>query len=74
MTPRRSPGEVRDAIVEFFSANAKREVTTAEINASVNQSLRGEVAPSSIRSYLQKLDGAGRVKRVARGRYKWTGR
>lgn len=48
---RKRPGEVRDAIVKVLST-APTGASVAEITAGVT-SLVGQVAPSSIRSYLQ---------------------
>jgi len=74
MVERRSPGEVRDAILSFVSRDASPEITIREIGLSVNESLRGYVAPSSIRSYVQLLEKSGKLKRLARGRYRWVGK
>ncbi len=69
MVERRSPGEVRDAILAFVSRDASHEITIREIGLSVNESLQGYVAPSSIRSYVQLLEKSGKFERLARGRY-----
>src|SRR5712671_6578226 len=49
---RRKPGEVRDAIFDFFQV-AQREATVAEIREAVAEKFKGELAPSSVRSYLR---------------------
>ena len=66
--PRRPPGQVRDAILQFF-AQHPGEATTAEIYASVNESLGGDVPKSSVRSYLN-INGARTFVKTSRGRYR----
>lgn len=74
MVKKRSPGEVRDAVVEYLSSEKKRTVTSAEVRAAVEASLDGVVAHSSVRSYLQLLEEKGRIVRVSRGSYQWKGK
>src|SRR5437868_1978500 len=49
---RRKSGEVRDAILGFFQS-AQRDATVAEIREAVAEKFKGELAPSSVRSYLR---------------------
>src|SRR6266699_1090108 len=49
---RRKPGEVRDAIFDFLR-EAGREASVAEIRQAVAEKFKGELAPSSVRSYLR---------------------
>lgn len=68
MTNRRSPGAVRDAILEAFKSS-KGELTTTDLKVKVEASLGGEVASSSIRSYLN-LNTPGQFIRTGRGTYR----
>lgn len=73
MKMRRSPGQVRDAIIGVLT-DAKRPLTTAEIYEAVDAELGGSVAHSSIRSYLGINAGTGRAashvfRRTSRGTY-----
>ena len=70
-TGRRRPGEVRDAIVKFLSSRG--EASVAEIRQGVSAHLGGEVAASSIRSYLN-LNTPTMFERTGRGRYRLSGR
>jgi hypothetical protein len=72
MIKRRSPGQIRDAITTYLSAKGRGEATVSEIREAVEDELDGGVAPSSIRSYLQKMEGDGRARRTGRGRYVWA--
>ena len=72
---RRKPGEVRDAIFDFF-LEAQREATVAEIREAVAEKFKGELAPSSVRSYLRlntpqnfesPSEGVYRLKKKATG-------
>jgi DNA modification methylase len=63
----RAPGSIRDAIVRYLSAG-DREATTSEIREAVSKEL-GEVAPSSVRSYLN-LNVPDTFVRTGRGRYR----
>lgn len=67
---RRAPGEVRDLIVAFLKRRGAGGATVAEVVTQVRAQLEGEVAASSVRSYLQLGRG---IERVARGRYRWVG-
>jgi len=69
MGERRSPGQVRDAI-ESYLRGVKGDATVGEIHAAVEKQLGGEVARSSVRSYLQI---GQRIARTTRGRYRWAG-
>lgn len=69
MPNRRRPGEVRDAIRDYFHA-VRREATVGEIQAAVNERL-GDVPASSIRSSLRLSD---LFSQTARGRYRLSGR
>jgi len=69
---RRAPGEVRDAIIEVLG-RYPRGATIHEVHAGVEERLGGQVAPSSVRSYLQlgtRAGCPGAFERVSRGRYK----
>lgn len=66
------PGEVRDAILAAFR-DAARELTVAEVREQVAVALGGDVAPSSIRSYLN-LNTPGLFERTARGTYRLAGK
>ena len=63
---RRRPGEVRDAILNALRAR-KRALSVSEIEANVHR-LLGDVAPSSIRSYL-RLNAGELFHRDGRGMY-----
>lgn len=71
---RLSPGQVRDAIIEFFRGSGRDEVTAHEVRSAVNASLGREVAASSVRSYIQHLERTAQIERVSRGRYRWVGK
>lgn len=65
---RRLPGQVRDAILDYFGHLKPPKIgTLAEIQAHVLNLLGGDVPPSSIRSYLQLSKD---FERVGRGTYK----
>lgn len=66
MKTRRAPGQVRDAIFQFFS-NHKGDATIAQIQAAVNEQL-GAVPASSVRSYL-RLNTPIIFRRNGHGRY-----
>ncbi len=66
--PRRPPGQVRDAIMGFFTAH-RGEATIDEIHMAVNDSLGEAVARSSVRSYLN-INTPSRFVRTERGRYR----
>ena len=68
----RQPGEVRDAIIDYLRA-VKRAATTAEIHAAVEKRLDGQVARSSVRSYLRLNDGKA-FERIERGCYRLKSR
>jgi site-specific DNA-methyltransferase (adenine-specific) len=63
----RAPGVIRDAIVEYLSV-ADREASLEEIREGISRKL-GDVAPSSVRSYLN-LNVPKTFERVGRGRYR----
>jgi site-specific DNA-methyltransferase (adenine-specific) len=69
MADRRKPGEVRDAIVAFLSKPARREASVDEIHRAVAARLSGDVARSSVRSYLN-LNTPGTFVRTGRGSYR----
>ncbi|WP_372734875.1 hypothetical protein [Nocardioides sp.] len=71
-TTRRSPGLVRDAIIDTFKAT-KKELTVAEVRDAVNERLGENIPSSSVRSYL-RLNTPGRFTRTGRGTYRFTGR
>jgi site-specific DNA-methyltransferase (adenine-specific) len=63
----RAPGTIRDAIVQYLSARDDG-ASLHEIREAISEQL-GEVAPSSVRSYLN-LNVPTRFERVGRGRYR----
>lgn len=63
----RQPGQVRDAIVAFLK-EAKRACSVKEIHTAVSRRLGGEVASSSVRSYLGANTG-NKFRRVGHGKY-----
>lgn len=65
---RRKPGEVRDAILGYLRTQ-KDASRVADIHSAVEKRLGGEVARSSVRSYLGLNEGAA-FERVGRGRYR----
>lgn len=67
---KRQPGEVRDAILGYLKASA-RPCSVAEIRAGVSQRLGGDVAASSVRSYLGANVGEeeNKFRRVGHGKY-----
>lgn len=64
----RQPGQVRDAILKFFK-NHRGEATIDEIYDAVTTEL-GEVARSSVRSYMQV---ESKFERIGRGKYRLRG-
>jgi hypothetical protein len=68
---RRSPGEVRDAILGQLRGK-RAGATIEEIHAAVEAKLGGAVARSSVRSYLNLNTGSSNsaFERIARGRYR----
>ena len=67
---RRSPGEVRDAIVTTLREDGN-PMRVDEICAAVSVRLKSEVPSSSVRSYLNLNCGAGKTfTRVDRGLYR----
>lgn len=67
-TSRRRPGEVRDAIIDYLR-DKNSGATVADIRQAVAQRLKGELAESSVRSYL-RLNADGELQRVSAGVYK----
>lgn len=67
MAERREAGSVRDAIL-IYMQHEGRPLSVAQIHKAVSASLGGDVAASSIRSYL--AENVPRLfRRVARGQY-----
>ena len=64
---RRKPGEIRDAIFDFFNTHAS-EASVPEISQAVAERIKGPVAESSVRSYL-RLNTPGEFQRTSRGSY-----
>lgn len=64
--PTRPFGTIRDAILDYFDAKDDHTATIAEVRAALQMRL-GDVAPSSVRAYLQTRS---RFERVAKGVYK----
>ncbi len=70
--PRRSPGQVRDAILDYFKLRKSPKTgTLADIRAHVAKALGNDVPSSSIRSYLQLSKD---FERTDRGTYRQIGR
>jgi len=67
MITRRRPGEIRDAVIEFLAD--RPAATVAQIERAVSRSMDGEVAASSVRSYL-RLNTPDLFERVGRGEYR----
>jgi len=65
---RRSPGEIRDAIISYLSTR-QAPATVQEIEIGVQHRVAGEPRQSSIRSYL-RLNTPNLFERVERGRYR----
>ena len=68
MATRRSPGVVRDAITKYLG-EIEDDASIDEIYDAVSIALSGEVARSSVRSYLN-LNTPQVFIRTARGRYR----
>jgi site-specific DNA-methyltransferase (adenine-specific) len=68
MVTRRKPGVVRDAITHYLG-NIKGDASVDEIHVAVSAALAGEVARSSVRSYLN-LNTPETFLRTAHGRYR----
>lgn len=68
VTDRLRPGQVRDAICAFLATRG-REASVADITSAVSATLRSEISPSSVRSYL-RLNTPGLFERGNRGQYK----
>jgi hypothetical protein len=62
-----APGSIRDSIVDFLSG-IRGDASTDEITVAVRSKV-GEVASSSVRSYLN-LNTPKTFERTARGRYR----
>jgi len=65
---RRSPGQVRDAIIAYLRKH-EQGASISDIHGAVEKSLGGEVARSSVRSYLRLNEGRT-FERVGHGRYR----
>jgi site-specific DNA-methyltransferase (adenine-specific) len=63
----RIPGSIRDSVISYLAA-VEGDASTAEIMSAVTTQL-GEVAPSSVRSYLN-LNVPEIFERTGRGRYR----
>lgn len=68
MAARRSPGVVRDAITKYLEG-IEDDASVDEIYVAVTNSLGGQVARSSVRSYLN-LNSPDVFLRTSRGRYR----
>jgi DNA modification methylase len=68
---RRKPGEIRDAILEYFRTQ-QSEASVSEIRQAVAERMNGPLAESSVRSYL-RLNTPGEFERTARGTYRLRG-
>lgn len=67
---RRQPGQVRDAVIATMRAHPDG-VAMRAILADVRRRVGGDVADSSVRSYL-RLNTPGIFRRLDRGRYQWA--
>lgn len=67
---RHAPGSVRDSVVEYLTSTDS--ATINEIHEAVEARI-GEVAPSSVRSYLN-LNVPDLFERIERGKYRLAGR
>lgn len=70
MIERRKPGEIRDAIVAYLG-RCRSDASVTDIRDAISKRL-GDVAPSSVRSYL-RLNTPARFSRTGRGRYRLRG-
>jgi hypothetical protein len=61
------PGQVRDAILDFFEQHKGAAGSLQQIRAHVARVIGHDVPPSSVRSYLRLSDD---FERVERGTYK----
>jgi hypothetical protein len=68
MVTRRKPGSVRDAILQYMKS-VKGDASMDEIHDAVCNALGGDVARSSVSSYLN-LNRPEIFIRTARGRYR----
>lgn len=68
MAERSRPGEIRDAIMQVLR-DAEGALTVAEVREKVSAALERDVAPSSIRSYLN-INTPGLFERTGRGTYR----
>lgn len=68
---RRKPGQIRDAILDFFESG-KQEATVAEVRQAVAERLKGDLAESSVRSYL-RLNTPQEFERTSPGTYRLRG-
>jgi site-specific DNA-methyltransferase (adenine-specific) len=66
--PRRKPGQIRDAIFDFLGSE-RPEATVAEIRQAVAERIKGELAESSVRSYL-RLNTPTEFQRTKPGTYR----
>ena len=67
----RKPGEIRDAIFEFLR-NQTPEASVSEIRQAVAQRMKGQLAESSVRSYL-RLNTPGEFERTSHSTYRLRG-
>lgn len=68
MPPKKRPGEVRNAIVDFLKTKRGADAHIREIHQGVEERI-GEVPSSSVRSYLNQ-DKSNMFERTGRGRYR----
>ncbi len=68
MVERQRPGEVRDAIIGYFTEATVLDASVADVHAGVQAKLGRDIPASSVRSYL-RLNTPGTFKRTGRGRY-----
>ncbi len=66
------PGQIRDGIIAYLTANDAREgVAYEDIAVHLDKALSQPVARSSVRSYLN-INTPGKFERVSPGRYRLT--
>jgi hypothetical protein len=69
MGVRRSPGEVRDAIINYLKSRRGDDASVDEIYDAVKRALGSDLPRSSVRSYLGLAEGR-HFERTQRGRYR----
>ncbi len=68
---KRRPGEIRDAIIDYLRGQ-ERQASVAEIRQAVAERFDGQLAESSVRSYL-RLNTPAEFERITKGHYRLAG-